>query len=70
MALTSFMYVTFKCDLDLQPTWKNYSNGTSPQGQTKCMYVEVKARTKCDLDLQPTWKNYSMALLLKDKQSA
>ena len=34
MTWRSSIYVTFKCDLDIQPTWKMYSNGTAPpQGQ-------------------------------------
>ena len=27
--LWPFYHFTFKCDLDLQPTWTNVSNGTS-----------------------------------------
>ena len=34
------IYVTFKCDLDRQPTLKNVSNGTSPpQGQQLCQII-------------------------------
>ena len=57
MAQTSSIYVTFQCDLDLQPTCKNVSNGASPsQGQQLCQLfwnprtnVEVMART------HPSW---------------
>ena len=43
MARTSSIYVTFKCDLELQPTWTNVLNGTSlPQGQQQCQ-ITLKA---------------------------
>ena len=51
MAETSSIYVTFKCDIDLQPTLKKVSNGTSlPQGDNyakifwkPCINAEVMA---------------------------
>ena len=47
MARTSSIYVTFKCDLDLQPNWKNVSNGTSPpQGQQLCQII-IKSMYEC-----------------------
>ena len=41
------IFVTFKCDLDLQFTLKNVSNGTSPpQGQQLCQII-LKFMHKC-----------------------
>ena len=41
------IYVTLKCDLDLQPIYKNVSNGTSPpQGQQLCQII-LKSMHKC-----------------------
>ena len=42
-----FYHLTFKCDLDLQPTWTNVSNGIStPRGQQLCQYI-LKSMHKC-----------------------
>ena len=39
--------MTFKCDLDLQPTWTNTSNGTSPpRGQQLCKII-LKSMHNC-----------------------
>ena len=52
MSLTSsiynhFYHLTFKCDLDLQLTWSNISNGTStPQGKQLC-HIILKLIKKC-----------------------
>ena len=38
--LYHFIYLTFKCDLDLQPTGTNVSNGTfTPQGEQLCQII-------------------------------
>ena len=45
--LCSFYHLTFKCDLDLQPTRTNVSNGTStPQGKQLCQII-LKSMHKC-----------------------
>ena len=45
--LWSFYHLTFKCDLDLQLTWTNVSNGTStPQGEQLCDII-LKSSNKC-----------------------
>ena len=42
-----FSHLTFKCDLDLQPTWTNISNGTStPWGEHLCQII-LKSMHKC-----------------------
>ena len=42
-----FYYLTFKCDLDLQPTQTNVSNGTTtPQGEQLCQII-LKSMRKC-----------------------
>ena len=76
--LCPFYHLTFKCDLELQPTWTNISNGTStPQGQKLCQFIlkSMHNYRSHGLDklnlwpiqvwpcLQPTWKNFQMALL-------
>ena len=59
--LWPFYHLTFKCDLDLQPTWTNVSNGTSPpRGQQLCKII-LKSMHKCTsygldkLNLWPFW---------------
>ena len=62
-------HLTFKCDLDLQPTQTNVSNGTfTPQGEHLCKIILksmnkcrsydpdklIYVTIKCDFDLQPT----------------
>ena len=38
--LLQFYHLTFKCDLDLQPTWINVSNGTvTRQGKQLCQII-------------------------------
>ena len=70
--LWPFYHLTFKCDLDLHPTWTNVSNEQLCQIILKSMY---KGRSytlnklnllpfyhltfKCDLDIQPTWTIFS-----------
>ena len=45
--LWAFYHLTFKCDLDLQPTWTNVSTGTStPQGQLLCQVI-LKSMDRC-----------------------
>ena len=45
--LWTFHHLTFKCDLDLQPTRTNVSNGTStPQGEQLCQTI-LKSMHKC-----------------------
>ena len=45
--LLPFYHLTFKCDLDLQPTWTNVSNGTfTPQGEQLCQII-LKSMHKC-----------------------
>ena len=45
--LWPFYHLTFKCDLDLQHTWTNVSNGTSTcQGEKLCQ-VTLKSIHKC-----------------------
>ena len=40
LSLWPFYHLTFKCDLDLQLTWKNVSNGTtSPLGVQLCHII-------------------------------
>ena len=66
----TFYHLTFMCDLDLQPTQINVSNGTTtPQGEHlykiilksmhKCRSYGpdnlIYVTFKCDLDLQPTY---------------
>ena len=42
-----FNHLTFKCDLDIQPTWTNVSNGTvTPQGEQLCQII-LKSMHKC-----------------------
>ena len=46
-------HLTFKCDIDLQPTWTNVSTGTSTyQGEqlfwNRCINLEVMAKTNPD----------------------
>ena len=51
--LWPYYHLTFKCDLDLQPTWTNVSNGTAILKENNCaklfwnpcINVEVVART-------------------------
>ena len=54
-------HLTFKCDLDLQPTWTNVSNGTSsPLRQQLCKNI-LKSMHKCisygpdKLNIWPFW---------------
>ena len=43
----SFYHLTFKCDLDLQPTGTNVSNGTAtPQGEQLSQII-LKSMLKC-----------------------
>ena len=45
--LWPFYHLTLKCELDLQPTWTNVSNGTSiPQGKQLC-HINMKSINKC-----------------------
>ena len=45
--LWPFYHLTFRCDLDLQPTWTNVSNGISPcQGEQLCQII-LKSMHKC-----------------------
>ena len=45
--LWTFYHLTFKCDLDGQPTWTNVSNGTAtPQGEQPCQFI-LKSMHKC-----------------------
>ena len=47
LSLWPFYHLTFKSDLDRQPTWTNVSNGTSaPQGQQLCQII-LKYMHKC-----------------------
>ena len=47
MARTSSLYVTFKCGLDLQPTWKKVSYGIfHPHGQQVCQII-LKSMHEC-----------------------
>ena len=47
LSLWPFYHLTFKCDLDLQPTWTNVQSGTStPQGQQLCQII-LKSMHKC-----------------------
>ena len=47
MSWTSSIYVTFKCDLDLQPTWKNVSNDTSPPQERQQCQIFLKSMHEC-----------------------
>ena len=45
--LLPFYQLTFKCDLDLQPVWRNVSNGTATlQGEQLCQII-LKSIYKC-----------------------
>ena len=45
--LWPFYHLAFKCDLDLQVTWINDSNGTyTQQGEHLCQII-LKSKTKC-----------------------
>ena len=73
--LWPFYHLTFKCDLDLWPTWTNVSTGTSTPQAELCIVILKSTRlialyklnlwplyrftTMCDFDLQPTWTNVS-----------
>ena len=47
LSLWRFYHLTITCDLDLQPTWTNVSNGTyTPQGQLLCQII-LKSMHKC-----------------------
>ena len=47
LSLLPFYHLTFKCDLDLQPTWTNVSNGTAtPQAEQLCQII-LKSMQKC-----------------------
>ena len=51
--LWPFYHLTFKCDLDLQPSWTNDSNGTStPQGEQRCQIIfkSMHKYTNCGPD--------------------
>ena len=56
-----FYHLTFKCDLDLQPTWTNVSNGTSPSQRQQLCKIILKSMHKCTsygldkLSLRPFW---------------
>ena len=58
--LWPFYHLTFKCDLDLQPTWTNVSNGTSPSRRQQLCKI-LKSMHKCTnygpdkLNLWPFW---------------
>ena len=49
------------CDLDLQPTWKNVSNGTFPFREQKLCIIILKSMHKCTsygpdkLNIRPLW---------------
>ena len=70
--LCPFYHLTFKCDLDLQPTQTNVSNGTTTPQEHMCkiiwnpwINVKVMARTNSMFDhfiicdFQPTQTNFS-----------
>ena len=73
--LLLFYHLTIKCDIDLQPTWTNVSNGTSII-LNPCINVEVMARTSSIYDHVIIWPSsvsltfnlpeqmFQMALLL------
>ena len=43
-----FYHLTFKCDLDLKPSWKNVSNGISThQGEQLCQII-LKSMHRCE----------------------
>ena len=45
--LWPFYHLTCKCDLDLQPTWTNVSNGNAtPKGEQLCQVI-LKSMHKC-----------------------
>ena len=63
MARTSLFHFTFKCDLELQPTWTNVSNGTAtPQGEQLCQIIlksMLKGRRYCP-DKLNEWQFYHL----------
>ena len=64
--LWSFYHLTFKCDLDLQPTWTNVSNGTlTPKEQQQCQII-LKSMHKCrsyGLDRLNLWLFYHLTFM-------
>ena len=46
LKLRPFYHLTFECDLDLQRTWTNVSNGSSPQGEQLCQII-LKSMHNC-----------------------
>ena len=53
--LWPFYHLIIKCDLDLQPTWTNISNGTATQGeQLKCHLKHFLGRWKSRAHLKVT----------------
>ena len=42
-----FYHLTFKCDLDLQPTWKNVSKGTSSHQEKQLCQIILTLMQKC-----------------------
>ena len=42
-----FYHMTFKCDLDLQPTWTNVSNDTSTRQEEQLCQIFLKSMHKC-----------------------
>ena len=63
MAWISSIYLTFKCDLDLQPTQTNVLNGTTtPQGEHLCKAILISMH-KCrsyGLDKLNLWPFYHL----------
>ena len=45
--LRPFYHLTLKCDLDLQPTWTNVSNGTFPSRRQQLCKIILKSMHKC-----------------------
>ena len=44
-----FWHLFDLCDLDLQPTWKNVSNGTSTLQDNNCAKLFLKSMNKCTI---------------------
>ena len=42
-----FYQLTFKCDLDLQPVWRNVSNGTATLQREQLCHIILKSIYKC-----------------------
>ena len=47
IARTSSIIFTFSCDLDLQPTWTNVSNGTATHQEEQLCQIFLKSMHKC-----------------------